>query len=544
MMKKIVIGKVFLQLVLVISVLFSMLVKAEDINIGVVGDIRSEGFNRSQIMDTLSHLSDTIGPRLSGSPAMLEANRWTKEKLEEWGLQNAKLEAFDFGPGWTPNETEVYMVSPRRTKLSALPIAWLPGTDGEVSASAIYAPMEKKEDFEKYKGKLAGKIVFVDEMPILQEVSNKIFKRHDDKSLTDIRHFKIPAKGDPKTFDEELLDFFGFIYDRDNFLAAEGAVAMVRRPEYNGFINSADNYQHLDAIRAKTPGVSIVSAHYDRAVRIMEKDQDVKLSLDIDVTFHEDDKNGYSTIAEIPGKGRNPEIVMLGAHLDSWFAGDGAVDNGAGVAVVMEAVRILKALDVDMKRTVRIGLWGGEEQGLHGSMQYVNDHLAERSPNTDKDLPAFMSLYKKTLVGQLPVKKKKDYQRFSVYFNVDHGSGKIRGIYAEQNTRAAKIFEQWFSPFHDLGAQTVVLNTTDQTDHVTFDEVGLPGFQFIQDPLDYFSRLHHTQMDMYNYASEKDLKQAAVIVASFVYHAATRDDLMPRKKFTNVPPLKKTVTKN
>lgn len=492
----------------------------------VINKIRDEGFNNSQVMETLGYLTDIIGPRLTGTPAMLEANNWTREQLNEWGLDNAHLEGFDFGPGWTMNSIQVHMTAPRKTQLYAYPISWHPGTNGVLEADVIYAPMRSKADFEKYKGKLKGKIVLVSKVRTQREPSNTVFTRRDDESLKKTSEYTVPKSNQAADL-PGWVSFFNFGFELEQFLREEGAAAMVKRSPREAALIEASGYQHWDDETAEVPGISMAAEHYERMVRLISWGEDVKLSMDVDVTFHRDDLKSYSTLAEIKGKGRNPEVVMLGAHLDSWFVGDGAVDNGAGVAVTMEAVRILKAIGVEPKRTIRIGLWGGEEQGYFGSQQYVMDHLVIRPLNDDPELK-YLGPYEKHY-GQFPLTKLKGYDKFSTYFNLDNGSGKIRGIYAEGNAAAAEVFKKWFKPFYDLGAKTVTLNSTGGTDHEPFDDVGLPGFQFIQDPLDYGARLHHSQIDTLDHAYAKDLKQAAVIMASFVYNAAMRDERFPRK---------------
>ncbi len=505
---------------------FSGAVGAEEkVDLEIITKIRNEGFGNSQVEDILQHLTDDIGPRLTGTPAMLEANNWTKDKLTEWGLKGAHLEGFEFGPGWTTEGVQVFMTAPRRTQLYAMPISWHPGTEGVLEADVIYAPIRSKADFEKYKGKLKGKLVMVDRVRDQREPNNKVFRRHDAKGLKKIKKYNVNGAGTGSI--DGWTRYKSFFYELGMFLEAEGAAGIIRRSPRTGMLIEASGYRHLEGLSAKIPGVRLSAEHYARAVRLMDSGEDVKLSLNVQATFHNDDMKSYSTFAEIPGKGRKPEIVMAGAHLDSWFVGDGAVDNGAGVAVVMEAVRILKAIGVKPKRTIRVGLWGGEEQGYYGSQQYVMDHLVSRPENTDESLK-YMSPYEKHF-NQFPIEKKAEFEKFSTYFNLDNGSGKIRGVYAEGNSKAAGIFKEWLKPFHDLGAKTVTLNTTGGTDHEVFDDVGLPGFQFIQDPLDYGSRLHHSQLDVFDHAYIKDLKQASVIMASFLYNAAMRDEKIPRK---------------
>ena len=499
----------------------------EPVDLDMVNRIRDEGFNKSEVMDVLRYLTDNIGPRLTGTPAMLEANNWTKEKLTEWGLEDARLEGFEFGRGWTGDRAEVFMIAPRRTQLYALPLAWHPGTDGVIEGEVIHAPMRSRDDFEQWEGKLRDKIVFVSRLPSQQPSTGEVFVRHDEEALGKIATFVPPEEGREHAGFEGWIRYKSFFYELEQFLAKEGAKAMVRRSPDKAMLIDASSYLYKTEYPAKVPGIGLAYEHYARAVRLMEDGETVSLSIDVDATFYAEDTKSYSTLADIPGQGRRSGIVLAGAHLDSWFAGDGAVDNAAGVAVVMEAVRILKAIGVEPLRTIRVGLWGGEEQGFYGSQQYALDHLVTRPENRSPRLK-YMSTYER-FYNQFPIRKKREFDRFSAYFNLDNGSGKIRGIYAERNSAIVPIFEAWLKPFHDLGAETVTLNSTDGTDHEVFDDIGLPGFQFIQDPLNYDTQLHHSQVDTFGHAYEEDLMQASVIMASFLYHAAMREENLPRK---------------
>lgn len=498
----------------------------ESVNLDIVNKIRDEGFHRSEVMQTLSYLSDEIGPRLTGSPALRAANIWTAKKLSAWGLKNAHSEGFDFGPGWTPNHATIFMKSPKNLQLYALPIAWHPGTNGVLEGEIFYAPMKSKKDFDKYKGQLTGKIILVDKIRTQRKPRKEPFKRHDEKALEEKQVFNIPKENGARSQDG-WVKYLSFHYEREQFLVREGAIAMIRISPRPDMLIEASNYQFKDGMLPKIPGMQMASEHYNQLVRTSKRDHTVTLAMDVDVNYHTEDMKSYSTFADIPGRGRNPEIVMAGGHLDSWLIGTGATDDGAGVAVVMEAVRILKAIGVKPIRTIRVGLWGGEEQGYYGSQQYVMDHLADRPINKDLALK-YMGPYERHY-NQFPITPKDGFERFSVYFNLDNGGGKIRGIYAEGNSAAAAIFENWLKPFHDLGAKTVSLNTTGGTDHEPFDDIGLPGFQFIQDPLDYGSRTHHTQVDVLDKIHAADMKQASVIMATFLYHAAMHEDRFPRK---------------
>ncbi len=497
----------------------------EEVDLEIVNRIFDQGINHSEVMDTLQHLTDVIGPRLTGSPQMKQSNDWTRDKFAEWGLENAHLEDFEFGRGWTFSKSVVRMTSPRVAQLYALPMGWTPGTDGVVSGEVIHVTIDDEEDFEDYRGKLSGKIVLLDKARERREPSNNIFTRRDEKSLANTKEYDIPnARGSGGFGNFKKL--FAFTQDLYKFLKEEGAVAAIKISPREAALIEASFYIYEVGKTVEIPVLSMTSEDYDRTMRLLDLDNTVTLELEVEAQYYDDDTKGYNTIAEIPGQGRNPEIVMAGAHLDSWFVGDGAVDNGAGSAVVMEAARILSAIGIKPKRTIRFGLWSGEEQGFYGSLDYVTRHFAERplsEKEEDQGLPRFFSF-----TSQWPIQPKPAHEKLSVYFNLDNGSGKIRGIYGEGNPALQPIFKSWLKPFHDLGAETVVLGNTGGTDHQPFQWIGLPGFQFIQDPLDYGSRLHHSQIDTLSHVYEKDLQQAAIIMASFLYHAAMRDERMPR----------------
>jgi hypothetical protein len=504
----------------------------EQVDFTMVSKIRDEGFNRSHVMKTLKELTDKIGPRLAGSPAMKQANEWTRDKLTEWGMSNARLEAFDFGRGWTHNSFQVTMTAPRSVQLTAYPVSWHPGTNGDVEGEVVQVNITSEKDFEKYKGKLNGKIAMIGKATDIKVPTNKVFIRRDDKTLAENEVFRVPSgKGRSRNI-KSRLKRMKLAAKVDQFMADEGVVATFKGSWRDAFLINATGYNYQVGKTPKMPLVTISREEFNRIDRLIKAGETVTMKMNVDVTFHDNDYNEYNTIAEISGK--NKEVVMIGAHLDSWFMGDGAVDNGAGTVVAMEAMRILQTLGVKPKRTIRIGLWGAEEQGLIGSRAYVQQHFADRPMSDDPELADLPDRWKK--MNQWPLTTTKEHERFSAYFNLDNGSGKIRGVYAEKNSGAAKLFKSWLEPFHDLGATSVTHNATGGTDHMSFDAVGLPGFQFIQDNLDYGSRLHHTQLDMLDHVVEADLKQAAVIMASFLYNAAMADELMPRKPMPKQDP--------
>ena len=505
---------------------------AEPVDLDMVSRIRQEAFHNSQVMATFSHLSENIGPRLTNSPQMAEANAWTRGKFNEWGLANVHDEAFDdFGRGWEFSHASVRMLGPRAAPLHALPKAWTPGTDGPVEGEAMVVTIKKREDLDQYKGKLAGRILLLSEARGYARGEKPDSHRHDDAGLAELQAFSVPKdeKDSRAKRAKEYTERVELARATNEFFVAEGALAALSISGWdNGIIRVGGGGSRKSGESVGIPELAMAAEHYNPLVRAVERGQTVKLRVRVDARFTDDtDQPGHNTLAEIPGRGRKAgEIVMLGAHIDSWHTGTGAADNAAGVAVMMEAMRILKAVGAAPDRTIRVALWSGEEQGLVGSQDYVSRHFAawpEAADPAQKALPA--SLREPT--G--PLRKTRDYDRFSVYFNMDNGSGRFRGIYAQENLAAVPIFEAWLAPFRDVGATTVATRNTGSTDHIPFDRVGLPGFQFIQDRLDYFTNVHHSHLDTWDHVEPEDLKQAAAIVASFAWHAATREERMPRK---------------
>jgi carboxypeptidase Q len=496
----------------------------ESVDYGAVTAIREEAFSRSQVMETLAQLTDVIGPRLSGSPAAKRANEWTRDQLATWGLANARLESFGpFGRGWSLDHASVHAVAPFAAPLIALPKAWTPGTEGVVRGKVVKAKLESEADFEKAKGKLAGQIVFLADARDLARPEKPFFRRFGEADLLDLARFDT---ADPRDR-EAARKRYRFQRALRDFLIAEGAVAAVEPSERDGGVVRVAGAG--SRVKGENPGVPVLvmaAEHYNRLVRLLDRGLPIELELDLRIRFHDDDEMAYNTIAEIPGTDKASEVVMLGAHLDSWHAGTGATDNAAGSAVAMEAMRILKKLALKPRRTVRLALWTGEEQGLLGSRAYVRQHFGSRPEPTspdEQDIPASL----RTPAG--PLSLKPEHALLSAYFNLDNGTGRIRGVYTQGNVAAVPIFTAWLAPFADLGAGTLTNRNTGGTDHLSFDQVGLPGFQFIQDEADYDSRTHHTNVDMYDRLQKDDLMAASAIMASFVYHAAMRDERFPRK---------------
>jgi carboxypeptidase Q len=501
----------------------------EKVDLEMVNRIRYEGFRNSKVMELASGLMDGIGPRLTGSPNVKRANEWTRDKLASFGLSNAHLESWGpFGRGWASDYVNVRMTSPDVAPLIAYAKAWTPGTNGVIKGKCIRVKIEDKKDFDKYRGKLAGLIAIFGPDPDVKTVSQPLFERLSEKDLADIGQYPIPSEK-PGLRYAESRKRQAFQKEVNKFLAEEKVLAMVDHGygSFGGgtvFVQSGGSWKTGET--STVPAITVALEQWDRIARLLEQKKEVELELNVANTFYDDDAMQYNTLAEIPGTDKKDELVMVGAHLDSWHSGTGATDNGAGTVVMMEAMRILKALDVKPRRTIRIGLWTGEEQGLLGSQNYVQQHFGSRPPIDEPDMRGMPTLLRRE-AG--PVTVKPEQAKVSVYFNVDNGSGKLRGVYLQENEAVAPMFEAWMQPFKDLGMTTLTMRNTGGTDHQSFDAVGIPGFQFIQDPLDYSTRTHHSNMDVYDRLQADDLKQAAVIVASFVYHAAMRDQMMPRK---------------
>ncbi|MGE0640149.1 MAG: M20/M25/M40 family metallo-hydrolase [Thermoanaerobaculia bacterium] len=509
----------------------------------MLGRIRDEGFRRSQVMATAEHLTDVIGPRLTGSPQMRAANDWTREKLESWGLRNAHLESHDFGEGWSFERCAVRQLSPAVAVLSALPKAWTPGTDGPVRGVAMETKLEKEEDLDELAGKLRGKILFVSDRPEHKDPAENAFGRWDEASLADLEQYDIPAERDSDSWRErsrKRRELWRKIADR---LVDEGVVALVDVSSFeNGVVRTGGGgNQGIPGYPIGPPQLTMAMEPYERIVRLLDDGIEVELELDVATTFYRDSTLAWNTIAEIPGTGKSGEVVMVGAHLDSWHLGTGATDNGAGSSVALEAVRILQAIGVRPKRTIRIGLWSGEEQGSLGSRAYVAEHFASRPEPTDEAELALPKRYRKTT---WPLTTKPEHAKLALYLNLDNGSGRVHGVYAQENFGAKRRFEQWIEPLADLGVTTVTMENTSATDHVSFDGVGIPGFQLIQDGRDYSYRTHHSNLDTYEHLDRESLMQASVVMASLLYQAAMDETPFPRKPLPTEPPEKKARKKS
>ena len=512
----------------------------------VIDRIRDEGMNRSQIMQTLSYLTDVIGGRLTNSPNMKRANEWTRDTMTKWGMQNAKLEPWGpFGRGWSLKGFSAQVVEPQVFPVIAYPKAWSPSTKGVVTSEVVYFDAKTDAELEKFKGKLNGKIVLLSSGPreVKADFGGMGTRRSDEdlKKMADWTPQPTPAR-QPQSEEQMRTARESFIFNikRTNFLLQEGAAVVVDSSSKGSggtlFVGGATVAQDLPVDTANlnfrgglrssdkaaearmVPQMTITVEDHNRLVRMIQLGATPKMSVDIRAQYHDEDLMGYNTVAEIPGTDPSlkDEIVMLGGHLDSWHSSGGATDNAAGSAVAMEAARIILASGLKPRRTIRVALWSGEEQGLNGSREYVKQQFGEMKPGAGPGQP-----------GELV--KTANYDKLSAYYNLDNGTGRIRGVYMQGNAAVRPYFEAWLAPFADLGATTLTMQNTGGTDHLSFDRIGLPGFQFIQDEIEYSTRTHHSNQDNFDRIQAEDMKQAATIMAAFVYQTAMMDEKIPRK---------------
>jgi len=475
----------------------------ERVDLDALYRIKEEGLQRSKVMEIESYLTDVYGPRLTNSPNIREAAEWTEKSMKDWGLSNVHRETWPFGRGWQNQKMIAMAVTPRAFPLIAYPKAWTPGTNGPVTAEAVVAVIDSEKDFETFKGKLRGKFVLSTAMRDVPAHFDALGHRYTDAELTDLS--KQPGAGRGRgNFSQD------FNRKRTQFWIDEGVAAVLDAGRGDGgtvFVQAPQGVSRDPKGPPQPTLVTLAIEHYGRIWRLLEKKIPVTLTMDVENRFYDQDQNAFNIVGELAGADRADEIVMLGAHFDSWHTGTGATDNAAGSAVMLEAMRILKASGVRLRRSVRIGLWGGEEQGLLGSKAYVKEHFGD---------PETMQL-------------KPEHAKIAGYFNVDNGTGQIRGVYLQGNEAVAPIFESWMVPFKNLGMDTLTIRNTGGTDHLSYDDVGLPGFQFVQDEIEYDTRTHHSNMDVYERIQAQDMMRNAVIVASFVYNTANRDEKLPRK---------------
>jgi hypothetical protein len=482
----------------------------EPVDEQVIASIKMEGFQNSQLMDTAFHLTEVYGPRLSGSPSLKAAAEWSRARLVEWGLENAHFESWDLAfPGWHLESYSAELLEPRYLRLAAIPVAWTPGTAGVLEGVPVLVEVEKEEDFEKYRGKLRGSIVLNDAVEALDPEKAAAARRLSDEKIREFVGAMVPGK--PADYWEEWDEWYEELKKFAQvirFFKEEGVAALlVPSSRERGVVRVT--YSGIEKPEENAPTFVVARESFNMLARLVDRGFEPRLRLESRVEIVEG-VNGYNVIAEIPGSDPKlrDELVIIGGHIDAWHAGTGATDNAAGCAVAMEAMRILTAIGAKPRRTIRMALWDGEELDYSGSVHHVAKHFADLE-----------SMELRPAHGKL-----------SAYYNYDSGTGKIRGIHLQGNEWVRPIFEAYLAPFHYLGAETVTTENTDGTDHMIFDAVGLPAFTFIQDPMDYTKLTHHTDQDVYDQLAEEDLKQSAVIVASFAYHTAMRDEILPRKK--------------
>ncbi|MES1214190.1 MAG: M20/M25/M40 family metallo-hydrolase [Bacteroidota bacterium] len=497
----------------------ALFAQEEKIDLDMINKIRNEGLNHSKVMDIAFYLTDVSGPRLAKSPGYSRASNWAVSELKKWGISNAALESWgEFGKSWELQKSYVAITAPYYRPLIAFPKTWTKGTNGLKNAEVMLVSAKDSAELEKYKGQFKNKIILLERNDTLKQTFKADATRYTDEDLEKMANAAPPAPrggGDSAQMRRNRDQFrtAQVLNNRLKELAEQdGAVAIVsmspRGHDGTLFVQGGGTY--AAGSKDNFLDIMITEEDYLSMTRLVKAGIPVKLDVDVKTDINENDTKGYNVIAEL--KGTDPklkdEVVMMGGHLDSWQGAMGATDNAAGCSVMLEAIRILKTLDIKPRRTIRIALWNGEEEGLLGSRGYVKNHFGD---------PATMEL-------------KPEHEKFSSYFNIDNGTGKVRGIYLQGNDKVKSIFAKWLEPFADLGAKTITISNTGGTDHLSFDAVGLPGFQFIQDEIEYSTRTHHTNMDSYDHLIPDDLKQISTIVAAFVYNAAMRDEKLPRKE--------------
>jgi carboxypeptidase Q len=523
-------GVVLCAFLVVLSFAFSQ----DRADVAVVSRIWQEGIDHSEIMRTLSYFTDVIGPRIPASPAMKKACDYAVKRFGEFGMKNIAVEpSGEFGLGWSNDFISVHMVAPAYQPITAFPVPWTEGTKGKISGNPVPVQIQTKSDFDKYRGKLRGAIVFTETPRATKPAFKATATRLSDSDLRELLEIPVPVRPKSEPDKPESLKW----EELQEFYRTEGVGVLVEsssasRADYGTVKVDAYSGNGKDHITPGQPAKIVMAAEqYARICRIMDLKVPVTLDVEVRNTLYDSDRQGYNVVAEIPGTDKSDELVMVGGHIDSWTGGTGAVDDAAGCAVAMEALRILNAIGVKPRRTIRAGLWTGEEEGFYGSRGYVVRHFGDTDQHSLKkiDWDALEKSWRNPLGNSKKVIAKPDYHKISGYFNYDNGTGKIRGIYIQENFQVKPIFEEWMKPLHDLGVTTIALQGTDGTDHLPFDWIGIPGFQFIQDPIDYVPNLHHTNQDVYDHCVPEDLIQSAIVMATFAYHTAMRDQMLPRR---------------
>ena len=502
---------------------------AENPDAAVVARIVDEGLNRSEVMQTASDLMDGIGPRLTNSENVRKAQAWAMDRVRGYGLSNVHLEPFYFGLGWNLDSVSASLTAPRHLPLTAIPVAWSPPTDGVITAPVVIAPMTREEHFAAWKGKLKGKIVLVSKPGETSESKEGTFQRLSDKEIGELDHYDAP-NFDPLT-KPRWLKAMAFEEKLSDFLKAEGAVAVVTRAYRDGKLVSGEGYHYAPGHTLRLPTLQMAQEDYRRLVRLAAGGKAPELSLSINARYDDKTLDSNNLVFEIPGTDPRAGFVMAGAHFDSWIAGDGASDNGAGSVAMIEAARLIQKLGLKPKRTIRFVLWTGEEQGELGSLAYVDQHFATRA--VDAKLGGMDK--EEAWNRAFPIKVKPEYAAMKAYFNIDNGSGRLRGLYDEGNVGVSSLLSEWLAPFKPMGAGAVVSSRTHGTDHEKFQAVGLPGYQFGQDPLDYDSRVHHSTLDTVDHMRGEDMRQMSVVLAGVLWQAANGDRELPRQPLPTQP---------
>ncbi len=514
--------RAFLMLALAAAAAPFAAAQSERLDLAMIGRIRDEGLSRSQVMDHVSWLSDVYGPRLTGSPQIQQASEWAMKKFAEWGLSNVHQERWAFGKGWSLVRFSAHLVEPQVQPIIGFPHEWSSGTKGPVTAEVVRAQIASEADFAKYRGTLAGRIVLSQPARAVRMLEGPIILRMGEKETAEAEATPIPAAGASgrgnlaAAFRQKLDEFYVdegvvAVFDRgsNSDMAAGGSDMSWQQQHPDGGTIFPTGSGARDAKAGKAvPEITLAVEHYNRMVRVLDKGLPVKVELNVETKFYDENTpNGFNTVAEMPGTDLSSEVVLLGAHFDSHPYATGATDNATGSAAMMEAMRILKAAGAKPRRTIRVALWGGEEQGLLGSRAYVREHFADVDTMTLKP----------------------EHAKLAAYFNSDNGTGRVRGIWLQGNLAARPIFEAWMAPLKDLGVTILGPRSVAQTDHVSFDNAGLPAFQFLVDRLEYNSRTHHSNMDTFDRVQRDDLVQQAAVIAVFAYDAAMRDEKLPRK---------------
>ena len=499
-------------ILVVINLLFAtgLCMAQEMVDLQMMQKIKDEEKNNSQIAMIAHNITDVCGPRLTNSPGYNRALDWVTEICKKWGLANAGREAWgEFGKGWSNEQSSLSMKLPYSQYIIAYPAPWCKSTRKTIKTELIMLDGLDSASIDKAGASLKGKIVMIrPSSTSIPDAFKPYASRYGDTSLDNISEQYMVTRKEMESFLPSIKsDYYTLLY-----MEQKGAVGLLRsrRNSRDGTVFVDGGTGYAKGYQPTLPEMKTGREDYLKLVRLIQDNKKVELEMNVQNTFYDDDLTGYNFVAEIPGTDPTlkSQVVMLGGHLDSWAGGTGATDNGAGCIVTLEAMRILKALNIQPRRTIRIALWGGEEQGLYGSFGYVKKHFGN---------PENMVLTP-------------EQSMISAYYNLDNGSGKIRGIHTQNNEAVRNIFRAWLAPFADMDANGgVALSNSGSTDHISFDAVGIPGFQFIQDPLEYTTRTHHSNMDTYDHLSIPDLQQAAVIIAAFVYNTAMRNDMLPRK---------------